>query len=270
MVEQVQRTEAEPPQEVERVLRVLVVDDSPAQRKMLSKILKKSGFEVFEAESGADALEFCEDFFFDVILSDWMMPEMTGVEFCRKLREIDSQDYSYFILLTSKSDKNEVAQGLEAGADDFLTKPVHTGELRARIRAGERILTMQRELSAKNALVEETLEELRVAYEMIDADLLDAKQLQHSLVSKRFRDFGNAQISLLLRSSGHVGGDLVGFFEAGTNQVGLYSIDVSGHGITSALMTARLAGHLSTSTPDQNLSLKHTAGDYYMVIPTHQ
>ncbi|MFY9237670.1 MAG: PP2C family protein-serine/threonine phosphatase [Roseovarius sp.] len=101
-----------------------------------------------------------------------------------------------------------------------------------------------------------TLDKLREVYDSIDKDLIEAKKLQQSLVSDRHRDFGNAEVSMLLRSSGHVGGDLVGMYQVSETRIGLYGIDVSGHGISSALMTARLAGYLSATAPDQNVALR--------------
>ena len=184
-----------------------------------------------------------------------MMPGMSGLEFCDAFRKLSRDQYGYFILLTSKSDKAEIASGLDAGADDFLTKPVDPGELRARIAAGERILEMERELTEKNRLVNSTLAKLQALYASLDADLIEAKKLQQSLVSDRHRDHGLAEVSMLLRSSGHVGGDLVGMFPVSDTRIGLYGLDVSGHGISSALMTARLAGYLSGAAPEQNVAL---------------
>ena len=247
----------------EAIKRVLVVDDSRVQRRILSSSLKRWGYEVLEADSGHAALEICKREQLDLVLSDWMMPGMNGLEFCIAFRELEQDNYGYFILLTSKSEKDEVAHGLDVGADDFLTKPVNASELRARIRAGERLQKMQRELTEKNRLVTDALAEIQCLYDIIDRDLIEAKKLQQSLVKERYRNFGRAEVSLLLRSSGHVGGDLVGFFPVSETQIGLYSIDVSGHGITSALMTARLAGFLSGSTPDQNLALRQdNSGGY--------
>ena len=237
------------------IKRVLVVDDSRVQRRILSSSLKRWGYEVLEADSGVAALEICQREPLDLILSDWMMPGMNGLEFCKQFRKLKRDSYGYFILLTSKSEKDEVAHGLDIGADDFLTKPVNASELRARIRAGERIQQMERELTEKNRTVTSALAEIQCLYDTIDRDLIEAKKLQQSLIKERYRDFGAAEVSLLLRPSGHVGGDLVGFFQISSSQIGLFSIDVSGHGITSALMTARLAGFLSGSTPDQNLAL---------------
>lgn len=243
--------------------RVLVVDDSRVQRRILGSSLKRWGYQVMEADSGQAALEICRTEQLDLILSDWMMPGMNGLEFCSAFREIERDSYVYFILLTSKSEKDEVAHGLDVGADDFLTKPVNASELRARIRAGERIQKMQRELSKKNRQVTDALAEIRCLYDTIDRDLIEARKLQQSLIKERYRDFGPAEVSLLLRPCGRVGGDLVGFFPISESRIGLFSIDVSGHGITSALMTARLAGFLSGATPDQNLALEHRRGSGY-------
>ncbi|MEE9388204.1 MAG: SpoIIE family protein phosphatase [Paracoccaceae bacterium] len=237
------------------VKNVLVVDDSRAQRRILSVYLSRWGFVVFEAESGLEGLEICKTEKIDLVVSDWMMPGMNGLEFCKAFRALDTEQYGYFILLTSKSEKGEVAHGLDVGADDFLTKPVASLELQARIKAGERILMMERELTEKNRLVSDTLEEISGLYESLDRDLIEARGLQQSLVRENFRDFGAARVSLLLKPSGHVGGDLVGFFDINDSELGVFSIDVSGHGVASALMTARLSGFLSGASVDQNLAL---------------
>ena len=141
------------------------------------------------------------------------------------------------------------------GADDFLTKPVDGAELAARIGAGERILAMQEELRETNRKRGEALAEVRALHAAIERDLEQARLLQHALVRRWHEDFGEAEVTLALRSSGHVGGDLVGFFRTSATRVGLYGIDVSGHGITSALMSARLAGHLATGDRRGNVAL---------------
>ncbi len=247
------------------IRRVLVVDDSRAQRRVLASYLRQWGYAIEEAESGAAALEICRREPPDLVMSDWMMPGMTGPDFCRAIRGMAFDSYVYFILLTSKSGKEDIALGLDAGADDFLTKPVNAGELRARIGAGARILEMERELTAKNRLVRSTLDELQALYDSLDSDLLEAKKLQQSLLSERYRDLGSAEVSLTLRSAAHVGGDLVGMFPIGERRIGLYGLDVSGHGISSALMTARLAGYLSSSAPEQNLALREVSPGRFAV-----
>ncbi len=249
---------------------MLVVDDSKLQRKILSLSLKRWGFTVSEAESGEQALGLVRAERPDLVLSDWMMPGMSGLELCQRLRAGGEEDYCYFILLTSKTEKEEVARGLDSGADDFLSKPVDGNELRARISAGERLLEMQRNLARSNRVLSETLDELQRLYDHIESDLIEAKKLQQSLLPERHRAWPEGDLSLMLRSSGHVGGDLVGFFEAGPDHVGLFALDVSGHGISSALMTARLAGYLSSAVPDQNVALRKCPDGGVMPRPPEQ
>jgi len=249
------------------IRRVLVVDDSRLQRHILMSSLTRSGFEVVEADSGEAAMEICRASPPDLVLSDWMMPGMSGLEFCRAFRMLPTDGYGYFILLTSKSDKHDIAKGLDAGADDFLIKPVNGDELRARISAGARILRMQRELSAKNGVISETLDKLRKAHDAIDRDLIQARRIQQSLVPELSRDFGASRVSLLLKPCGHIGGDLVGMFSPGGTRIGFYAIDVSGHGITSAMVTAKLGGYLSSNYFDQNVGLEKRHESFYALRP---
>lgn len=246
---------------------VLVVDDSRAQRQLVTMQLKRWGYRVSECDSGQSALAFCRTQDIDIILSDWMMPGMTGLDFCREFRALHRESYGYFILLTSKSEKTEIADGLEAGADDFLTKPVASNELRARLRAGERMLEMQAEVLAKNKVIGSTLAELQKLYDSLDRDLIEARKLQQTLVRDRVRDYGWAKVSLLLRNSGRVGGDLVGSFSVDDTRFVAYSIDVSGHGVASAMMTARLAGFLTGSSPDQNLAFGKSPHGTHVLLP---
>ena len=236
-------------------MRVLIVDDSKAQRRILAVQLARWGYRVSEAESGEVALALCEEQGFDIVLSDWMMPGMTGLELCKAFRALPREGYGYFILLTSKSEKTEIASGLENGADDFLAKPVNSDELRARLRVGERIVSMQQELVIKNHLVGSTLDQLQRLYDSLDRDLIEAKKLQQSLIRDRHRDFGRGQASMMMQPSGHVGGDLVGSFVIDEDRIAVFSVDVSGHGVASAMMTARLAGLLSGGSPEQNIAL---------------
>ena len=255
---------------VQDVRDVLVVDDSKLQRRILAASLSRWGFRVTEAASAAEALDHCRASPPDIVLSDWMMPEMDGLEFCRAFRNMPRDQYGYFILLTSKADKDAVARGLDCGADDFLNKPINSSELRARINAGARLLRGERELKEKNHLISSTLQQLQGLYDALDRDLIEARKLQQSLLRDRHRNFGAARVSLVLQSSGHVGGDLVGFYPINDSHFGLFAIDVSGHGISSALMTARLAGYLSSAAPEHNVALRKTANESYVPLPPAQ
>ena len=213
------------------------------------------GLQVIEAQTGQEALALAIQERPDLILSDWVMPEISGPELCKQIRQELSGQYVYFIFLTSKSEKTEVAEGLDFGADDFLTKPVNTQELRARISAGERILQMERALIEKTQELGSALAEIQTLYNDLDNDLIEAKGLQQSLLPETQKDFGAAKVSIVLQSSGHLGGDLVSYFPVNDRRIGFFGLDVSGHGISSAMMTARLAGLLSRAAPDQNMAI---------------
>ena len=151
--------------------RVLVVDDSRAQRMLLASLLRRWGHEVVDCGTAEAALSAALDPTVDLVISDWVMPGLTGPEFCRHIRTNRRAGYAYVILLTSKTGDAALSEGLEAGADDFLTKPVRPPELRARLNAGARIVAMQRDLVGKNRLLTDALGELRTLYDALDAGL---------------------------------------------------------------------------------------------------
>ena len=247
-----------------RKLTALVVEDSASQRAMLKMLLAKWGFETLTAGDGAEALAICKEQHVDFVLSDWEMPRLSGPELCSELRGLGREDYTYFILLTSKSEKNDVASGLDAGADDFLSKPVDIGELLARMRAGQRQLRMQEDLVDKNRRITEAFDRLNNLYESIDRDLRAASRLQSSLIPEPESLCGPVRIARLYRPAGHVGGDLIGFFEVSESRIVVYSIDVSGHGVSSALLTAQLANLFTPTHYDENIGIRRLpSGEYH-------
>lgn len=221
--------------------RILVVDDSRSQRLLLAARLSRWGYEVIQAEDGARALELLRADPVPMVLSDWMMPGLSGPDLCRALRDQGGDAYTYFILLTSKHEKQDVSEGLSAGADDFLSKPVDEMELGARLKAGLRLVEMQEHLIAQKAEVTAAYTQVKGLYERMDADLRAAAVLQRAVIPPRFATCNGAGIGVHYQSAGHVGGDLVGYFPVGPRGLGVYSIDVSGHGVSSSLLTIRLA-----------------------------
>lgn len=129
---------------------VLLAEDHDISRKLTEKILQKVGINVTSVENGRKALELFKKQFFPIILSDWMMPEMDGIELCRAIRSENASGYVFIILLTAKDSKEDIIAGLEAGADDYLAKPFNPGELNARIKTGMRILDLERSLKKAN------------------------------------------------------------------------------------------------------------------------
>ncbi len=131
-------------------LTVLVADDSKVSRKTVQSALAPEHYTVLAAVSGQEALDLFATYRPAVVITDWLMPDLSGLELCQRIREVSQDSYTYIILLTVLTDKKKVVKGLEAGADDYLTMPFHPEELLARVRAGLRIVKLQRELQAKN------------------------------------------------------------------------------------------------------------------------
>lgn len=146
-------------------MKTLIADDDEITRLLLSSVLTKLGHEVQKASNGHDALEAWQGGEFSLIISDWMMPGLDGLEFCRRVRAEPCANYTYIILLTSRVGKANYLEGMEAGADDFVTKPFEKDALAARVRVAERILGLHAELRAVNTDLER-----RVAERMADLE----------------------------------------------------------------------------------------------------
>jgi diguanylate cyclase (GGDEF)-like protein len=138
-----------------RPFTVLAVDDSAIYRKLVEYSLSGQEYEVLSAKNGREALDLFAKHEPAVVITDWSMPDVSGLELCRRIRREFQAFHSHLILLTSNSDKEQVVEGLAAGADDYLTKPFHSGELVARVAVGRRIVELHREIQAKNRLLEE-------------------------------------------------------------------------------------------------------------------
>ena len=123
---------------------VLIAEDDPLFRRILERWFQQWDYRVTAVENGLDAWEVLQrEDAPQLAILDWMMPGIDGIELCRRIRSRDQSPYRYVLLLTAKDDKQDVIAGLEAGADDYLTKPFDVDELRARVRAGKRILDLQ-------------------------------------------------------------------------------------------------------------------------------
>ena len=124
-------------------MQVLVVDDDEIAAAMLEYSLGECGYDVTVAHDGHEAFELVRTGQFRMVVSDWCMPEMSGVELCREIRRRVTGAYIYIILVTSNNQTRDIVEGLDAGADDYITKPFQPEELRVRMRVGERILSLE-------------------------------------------------------------------------------------------------------------------------------
>jgi diguanylate cyclase (GGDEF)-like protein len=140
-------------------MNVLIADDSPAQRLALQRAVEGLGHECIPAEDGEQAWQLYESGDPDVVISDWVMPGIEGVELCRRIREAGRR-YCYVILLTSLDEKRHVMRGMEVGADDYLTKPLDTDELEARLASAMRVTALHRRLAGQQTELERLNREL--------------------------------------------------------------------------------------------------------------
>ncbi len=131
-------------------MRVLLAEDDPTTLLLTQRLLRKAGYDVDVVTNGKLAFERLQSHFYPMVLTDWEMPEMDGVALCKAIRSAALEGYVYTILLTARDSKENIVAGLEAGADDYLTKPVNEAELIARLNTGKRILALEQSLRAAN------------------------------------------------------------------------------------------------------------------------
>jgi diguanylate cyclase (GGDEF)-like protein len=135
-------------------VKILIADDSPTPRLLLKRELERLGHECIVAEDGLQAWEMFQGSGVEVVISDWMMPGLDGDELCRRVRADPDAPYAYFVLLTSLDDKRHVVAGMEAGADDYLTKPFGHEDLETRLIAAARVSALHRQIAAQRAELE--------------------------------------------------------------------------------------------------------------------
>ena len=146
-------------------MRILVAEDDPVTRKLLEAALGRLGWDVITAEDGTAAWQVLETLQGkaapELLLLDWMMPGFDGIEICRKVRSTPRFELMYIILLTSRSEKEDLAMGFIAGANDYITKPFHPVELESRVRVGQRMVKLQTSLAGRIKELEEALREVK-------------------------------------------------------------------------------------------------------------
>jgi sigma-B regulation protein RsbU (phosphoserine phosphatase) len=243
-------------------MRILIADDDIEIRRLLTRTLKKWGHEAVAAENGAEAWKILQREGISFVISDWVMPKMDGLDLCKKIRAAYFPRYIYIILLTAKDAKKELIEGMEAGADDFVVKPFNKGELKVRIRAGERILRLEKDLEERNR-------KLREVYSQLRKDLEAGAKMQKSLLPSAATSISGVKFEWLFLPCAFLAGDIFNFFDLDEHHVGFFLLDVAGHGIPSALLSVTLSKMLSPY-PSQDSRLKHfvpNSTDYKIVPP---
>ena len=242
-------------------MQILIVDDDTDMLLLLSRMLHKWGFEVLTASDGSEAWSILRNGSVNFVISDWMMPLMDGIELCKRVRRERFNRYIYFVLLTAKDEKYDLVLGMEAGADDFVVKPFNKDELNVRIRAGERVLRLERDLAQQN-------ERLTEAYSLIRRDLETAARMQLSLLPGASMKISDFLFEWLFVPCSFVAGDIFNFFPLDEDHIGFYMLDVAGHGVSAAMLSVSLSRILTPSAQAADFLKQYVpAPPHYVITP---
>lgn len=250
-------------------MRVLVAEDDRATRMRILTFLKEWGYEGIEAADGAEAWAKFQSVAPSIVISDWLMPGMDGIELIRNIRsDTGDQAYHYTIILTSRSEMKDVVEGLEAGADDFVSKPFDKDELRVRVQAGERIIRLEHALEEQNLQLEASNWEITKSNQRMRESLLAAAAIQRSFLPPTEMEAGGTRFACCYEPCDELAGDTLNIIALDDRHVALYTIDVSGHGVPAALLSVHLSRILTRLRgPDAILQCSDKDGEYHSVAP---
>lgn len=236
-------------------MNILIADDEVIPRQLLRFQLEQWGHTVISADNGRQAWELLQTNDCQFVITDWNMPEMTGIDLIRKIRETEQTGYIYVILLTSKSERVSLVTGLNVGADDYLTKPVDKDELQARLQSGQRIVDMEYRLALQNRVLVDTNSKMK-------RDLDAAAQIQQAFLPGRIQDIPNACFAWHYSPCTELAGDMLNVLRLDDDHVGIYMLDVSGHGVQAALMAVSACRFLSNQKDESSVLWERGDGPF--------
>ena len=243
-------------------MKILIAEDERVSRRLLESRLKKWGYDVTAAEDGAEAWDLFQEEHFPMVISDWMMPKMDGLELLKKIRSIERPGYVYTILLTARSEKDDLLAGMDSGADDFIAKPFDKDELLARLKVGLRINNLERNLEQRN-------QELGKINERMKRDLEAAAKIQQSFLPTKLPECEKVEFAWKYVPCDELAGDTLNVFFLDEEHIGLYLLDVSGHGVPAALLSVNLSRILNPNPGQSDLLKEHNLNSEngYQIVP---
>lgn len=233
-----------PSEQMPESMQVLVVEDSAPERFLLTHLLGRQGHGVLQAADGYSALEILESNIIDLVICDWQMPGLDGLGLCQRIRTHDRYGHPHVIMLTGRQGSRDLVKAIEAGADDYMTKPAVADELRVRMAAGMRGRRLRRLLESQNndlKLILRRESQLRKGLQT-DIDAAAAMQLEY-LPRNHLHD--GLQYAYLYRPASGVSGDGLGVFQLDTDHIGFFILDVCGHGVASGMHAISVGRRLS-------------------------
>jgi len=239
-------------------MRILIAEDERITRTTLARQLQAWGHEVTAAEDGQQAWEQLDGAAaFDIVITDWEMPRLSGPELVGRIRAAPGGAYTYVIILTSRSDKADIVNGIEAGADDFVSKPFDREELRVRLLAGERVVRLERALTLQNA-------ELRDASERIRSGLRAAARVQQSMLPRQNIVTPHVGTAWKYVPTDELAGDAIGLYLIDDRYLVAYVLDVSGHGVPAALLSVSAMRSLEPDPAEMSILRTMTQTDDHL------
>lgn len=226
-------------------IQILVIDDDRIIQLILKQTLQEQGYKVILATNGLQGIEQANKYHPALIICDWQMDEMDGLEVCRRIKSEPSLSTAFFILLTSRRAVEDRVEGLDTGADDFLSKPIDVDELKARVRAGLRLYHTNQEL-------QRLAQDLQKQKQLLETELNEAADYVKSILPKPLS--GEITINSQFLPSRQLGGDCFDYYWLDENHLVIYLLDVSGHGLAAALPSISVHNLLrSHSLPQAHL-----------------
>lgn len=223
-------------------MRILIAEDERITRASLERQLRNWGHEVVATEDGERAWQAFAAGDFDIVITDWEMPRLSGVELVKQIRASGRVLYTYVIILTSRSDKADVVEGIEAGADDYVSKPFDREELRVRLMAGERVVGLERTLHRQNAALQEANDRIRHG-------LRAAARVQQSMLPQQAVETPRVRAAWKYVPCDELAGDAIGLHQFDDRYLVAYVIDVSGHGVPAALLSVSVMHAMDPTNP---------------------
>jgi phosphoserine phosphatase RsbU/P len=218
---------------------VVVADDDAIQRSFTAAVLARLGHKAVEAADGDAALRLVMETAAPILICDLNMPGLDGHELTRQVRGLRSAHYVHIIMVTGRDQTAERNAALEAGVDDFMSKPLDAAMLTVRIRAAARLVEHEEALAERNRVLQE-------AQARIERDLQDAAAAQRRLLPDLRGQIQGCRFASAFAPSTYVSGDMFSCFELGPDTLGFYAVDVAGHGVHAALLSVAI-GHLVTA-----------------------
>ncbi|MFP4548310.1 MAG: PP2C family protein-serine/threonine phosphatase [Fidelibacterota bacterium] len=227
-------------------MQIVIIDDEKTNCKLLEIYTRNWGYNCISFTHSIEAYEYLEVINEPaVVCVDWMMPEMSGLELLAKIREKRPDFPLYFIVLTAKTGQENIVEALDAGADDYVSKPFDSKELRSRIGAGQRVITLEHKLIEKDQKLIKTNNKLQSTLHIIEQDVKAGKAIQFKLLPKNNKTILNYTFSRHLEPSLYLSGDFLDYYTINGRYIGFYFIDVAGHGASSAFVTIFVKSFIS-------------------------